>query len=1516
MSENKPHIAVRILKVLGWTVFTLVLLATAIRLSLKTTPVHNYARNLVTDLANKQINGTLSIGNISGDLWNDFSVSNIAVTQSDTLVSLDSARVQYNIWSLTNSTFSASQITISGLNANVIETADSSFNIQQLVKKNTEPAASADTSSSAFAIDIQQLELKNSNIFVRSHSYLPDSTLRVKELNASAGFSLYDEISASLNSLSFKLIEGRLPDPIAFETSGSYSDQEITLNQLVIETGRSMLRANGFSNLQDSTVQLEANTKPLSFADIQPYLTHEIPAQELQLSLKAGGNPDSLHIELRAEGEGFDDFVAISDLSFSGAPTLTKFGVSAQNIDVGYFTNDSVKANISGFQATVEGQITQDYQAMDATWGFTFYDISYQEYVFERFFGSGTIINEELRSNFQVSDGNDKVVVNPYVDKLFDDSPNWRVPFFVSNLDIGWWLQNPELTGELSFRGGASGKGYQLSDELWTFNIKPSMSANRPPRVKEDEDGKPIGVFPNLVFDTLKVNDQVISLFNIDGSINKDSLNVDGFVQLMSDRINFSTVLENYLSEKPSYSFRLNTKEFDLTEVNGLEDFPTRLNLKAHGSGTYFDPEKLELQANLLIDSSYVNGASFDRLNIIANLNNKILTVSEGELQSEVIEGSFSGRRNIENQADPLNKFNLDMQVKNLQPLASLVGAQTLGASGSITGNVTETTPGNLLFDGGIELTDINYDTLFYANSISGNTRISIQEEYGYDLSLSITDPTLNELSLQDITLKTAGTARTDSVFGNFTLDISSDDAGKITQSGNFGVNLESLKTAVLWNTFTFQTPVSLLTLQRPFNLTYQDASIQTDTLQLNADDGTYLSLAIPYADSLNQEAWAEGSDFNFGVIQEILFDERFVDGVLSGNLSFKNSPEELSGDGQLTINNLSYKGTNVDILNLEYQIISKRLQAELGLIMNGEEKVYGTLDVPFVPEDPETLGDAFFRESVSGKLVVNPVRMNEFQNILDAFEISGTEGIISFNGELSGTAGEPNFDGVLKLGDPTLSGIKIDSAFAEFKYNHLEKNVTTNAEINARGQTAASIRSRLPISVDFRTFAVNMPDETDSLSVNVVTDNFNLSVFNDFLDKQYLNRLRGVLNAEIDIEGTTGTLTPNGYLRLQDAQISVPIAGIKLTSINSELSFKESGLELTQLTARSGSGSFTASGNIALQGIIPTNLDITAKASRFRLANTADYNLTIDLDSKLTGKPTQPKASGELRVKNGFVFLQDFGEKSVEAVELEGEEVSSFSAYDSLAMDMRFVIERNFLIRNSRYLDLEIALTGELDAQKQRSDDLQLFGTLDAQRGYVRPLGKQFTLDEGTFTFSGPVEEPDLFIKTSYVPQSAQKQGDPIILYYIIEGNAEDPTFRFESQPQMEQQDIICYTLFNKPCYALESWQQVVSGSGGSTPTDLLVGVLLDEFETLATQQLGIDVVQIDNSGVNGSTSIKTGWYLNRRTFFAIVNEISSTTPETLFILEYLLTKNLDLIITQGDDNRQGIDIRWQYDY
>ena len=109
-----------------------------------------------------------------------------------------------------------------------------------------------------------------------------------------------------------------------------------------------------------------------------------------------------------------------------------------------------------------------------------------------------------------------------------------------------------------------------------------------------------------------------------------------------------------------------------------------------------------------------------------------------------------------------------------------------------------------------------------------------------------------------------------------------------------------------------------------------------------------------------------------------------------------------------------------------------------------------------------------------------------------------------------------------------------------------------------------------------------------------------------------------------------------------------------------------------------------------------------------------------------------------------------------------------------------------------------------------------------------------------------------------------------------------------------------------------------VASSGSNTTAADVALDVLLDRVEALATQRLGIDVVKIDNtrSGGETGTSITTGWYLNPKVFFAIQNVITGSTPDTGFLLEYMLREDLKLILRQGNNIRQGVDIRWNYDY
>lgn len=349
-----------------------------------------------------------------------------------------------------------------------------------------------------------------------------------------------------------------------------------------------------------------------------------------------------------------------------------------------------------------------------------------------------------------------------------------------------------------------------------------------------------------------------------------------------------------------------------------------------------------------------------------------------------------------------------------------------------------------------------------------------------------------------------------------------------------------------------------------------------------------------------------------------------------------------------------------------------------------------------------------------------------------------------------------------------------------------------------------------------------------------------------------------------------------------------------------------------------SGNGRLTAQGYLEMEQLVPGNLNVTVNAENFRAANTDQYNALINLGLKVTDSVTSPDITGNLEMISGFVELDNFGEKSVEEVQLDTTLAleTQTSLYDSLSLNMDIEFDRRFFVRNQRYLEMEIELEGQLDILKDPAQDLQLFGTLNTVQGYARPLGKRFELEEGALAFSGPPDNPQINIRTLYEPPQADQE---VQIWYVIEGTVEDPQFKYESKPPMDLAGIISYTLFGQPFYKLNPAEQsVASSSSNNAAADFAMEVLLDRLESIATRRLGIDVVRIEQTRIGGEsgTSITTGWYVNPKVFFAIQNVITGSTPTTGFYLEYYLRENLKLILSQGNENRQGVDLQWEYDY
>ncbi|MFN1834965.1 translocation/assembly module TamB domain-containing protein [Balneola sp. MJW-20] len=1485
----------RFLKPVLYGFGVLILLAGLLRISLFSSPVLNFAKNKALTLINDQLNAELSVGNLEGDLWKELTLTNITLENEGVNVAgIDTVVVAYDIYSLLSDIFEISELKITAPQLDLIQ-SEGKLNASDWVKESEEEET--ETGGNRFKFRIADVMLHRGSLDFTAPEILPDSGIAIADLHLGGSIALLEEPMITIREFSASVIEGRLPEPIEIAFSGDYQGKKVTMNELVVNSGRSLLQSSGSYGLDDDEIDLDSEARPLSLGDINAYLEETLPAGQIRMELKLGGSLSRLTAGLNLKGPGIEALRLRTVMNVKDTLILNEAGIKTGLLDLNTITNNQLNAEIDSIDIELTGSLPLEWLQSDFKLKSRVEGIRYENYYIDMLDLEGSYKERSVAVELNlVLPGNGSLKLEPVVIDLDKEDPGWDLNYLAENIDLSSVLNIPEFRSMLSFEGNIRGRGFEPGKDAWVYELR---SLKKP-----DKDRPEYFVGP-----------QSFRTLDLRGELDQDTVTASMDLTLDKSTADISLKLGDYLGELPGWNYEIKGKAFDLSEVVSLDSLPTSLNFYSFGNGSGFEVGNVDLIGGLKIDSSEINGASVDLLQCGLSIESGVLQLPNGVIRSEIVDGDFEGRKNLINNIDVQNRLTANFNLKNIQPFAALAGVERLQALGELKAEVSENNDGILELTGDLDLNSVEYGDLFQSESLTGDASVRLTLPYEYDFDLDLISPEISGIPFQDLNFRADGTYEELQTLADFGLTINSEE-GSIEQEGNLvietGIGTEA---EVQWSVFDIKSKDRVFKLQDPFRLNYEQGVIRSDSLKLASEDGSYLRSVINRVDTLNQDIWLEGLGFDIGQLQELLTGQRYVDGVLSGEVIYSKEDTDLRAYVRAQIDELMYRGVASEKVELVLDIGKGRLVADGGIWLNGEKKIVGDLDIPFTLSAPEDIEDTFYDAGITGSLFVNSVDMAFMRSLLDSAGYSNTTGVIDLNATLNGTADSPNITGKLDLLTPTISGIPLDSLFMDFDYQHEQEHVISNVVIIARGQRAVDARATVPFSFSLPAFDISTPGETNPLDIIVNTNNFNLAVFNDFLNKKYVRNLRGYLDASLKLEGTIGDLTPSGTVTLKEGDLGVPIAGIRLRNIRSGMTIDNSGLQINEFTMSSNNGGFAASGKVDLDGIEPTTLDLKMRASQFTLANTRDQNLTADLNGSLSGTFKQPIAKGQISIRNGFIFLNNFGEKNLETIVLENEEVSSFSPYDSLAMEMKLLIGDNFYIRNSQYLDMEIEMGGELELQKDHGEDLQVFGPLSAREGYVRPLGKRFDLTEGEFVFSGPVDDPQISVKTRYVPPAPEVNE----IRYIITGTAQSPEFNFESEPFMEQQDIICYTFFGKPCNALDSWQQLFSGEGNSSAAmNLFAEVLLDEIEALATQELGIDVVQIDNtrSGSETGTSIKTGWYLNRRTFFAVINEISNVKPQILFLLEYMINQRLDLIITQGDRLREGIDLRWRFDY
>lgn len=1487
MTDQKPKKRYTFLLKLMIAVVVLMVIAAGVRMALKSDWLLDYARDFAVEQANSQLNGELAVESIRGDLLFGLTVYGINLTDSENeeILAIDSVQVSYTLPSLLLKPHRLDLLQVSGMDGQFVQHDDSVWNVERLIPP---PETEEEEESATLYWEVNRIILERTNLSVRSDLLLPDGFVDLENINLQAAAEVFpDRWYASVDELDLRVREGRLPSPVDLSMQAVAMDEQITLESLVLNSGRTLLQSNAQLLNQE---ELSGNIvlDPLSRSDVLAYLEEYPLQQDLNIDLSFEGDFENFgtSISIDAGAGGSVEASAVTDIS--DPYVLKDLNFELNQINGEELLGDSTLPNLNYAQLSGSGAInlmepeSASWEGSLETEGLSVdeYSLSQTEFSYSLSEGSADV-QGSLRKE------QEEIQLSVNASAIFSDQPEWNARIHTNEMNLANWLNDPALDSELTLSLDIEGQGIQQSD----LHSKIELAVS---------DGR----FGEQSFSELTLNGQV-SPREISGEL---------MARITESIVRAEATIDEW-AVSPQYVFDLQLEEVNAAEFAGLEELPTYINGRLHGEGQSFDIENLQMTATAELDSTIINGEPVDTLRSELRIEEQILHVDNAVLESTIADAEFSLRQHLTNFTDLQNRLEFSAQIKDLYPFAPLLDVDQLFAEGTLEGLLERNGNGQLRFNGNLSLEEVEVDTMFSSEKIIADISVLVIDEPEIESRLELVEPMVVGQSVQDLIVTATALITEDETSGNIGFELINDEESRLTHSGEYSI-MEDRK-LLTTHQFDFETPARILSLRSPFDINYADDIISMDTLRVQSDnEESYLQIWAPHVDSLSQNAGLNAKNLNIGVLQRTLIGDELVDGYLSGSVQLNNAPDSLALSATGLFSSIEYENGEMDSLRFSGEIQQEWLDLSLGGWHEESELFKGSAKIPFLPGDPGTFDDQFFDREIEGEFQINDTEASYWLSFMPGDIVEETSGTLSFSGKMKGEAGVPEFNGDLKFKNGRLSGVPIDSLDVLMQYDHEEENFGFSGSVTSRNERVLEFDSAIPFKLDLREVEVQLPTAEDSLQIDFQTSNFNLAIVNDFVDREMIREVAGRINGDATVTGTVGDLRPNGSLELSEGSMRIVPAGITISNIGSELNFSPELVELQQFSMQSGPGRIRASGTVAIDNLDPGEIDISIRGTQFRAVNTPEYNAIIDLQSDITGTLEEPKVQGSLSFLNGFVNLQNFGERSVEDVTLDDEEEDdSIDFYDSAEIEMDVSFSRQFFIRNSQYLDLEIELDGQVDLLKQPGDDLEMFGQLEGLRGYARPLGKNFEIDEATVTFSGQIDNPELNVRTLFEPPQAQTE---VKIFYIIEGTAQDPEFRFESEPEMELQDIISYTVFGKPFYELESWEQAVAGSGGGpSATDMALDVLLDRVEILASQQLGIDVVQIDNSNTSSdsNTSILTGWYLNRRTFFALINEVS-TTPKTLFMLEYMLRENLELIIIQGDDSRQGADLRWKLDY
>ncbi|MBK7141996.1 MAG: translocation/assembly module TamB domain-containing protein [bacterium] len=514
----------KIAKLLTYSLGSFILLVVLLLLLLQTDMVKRYLLGLGVDKVNSTLNGELTVGGISGSLFGDLELTDITIVrQQDTICGIQRIKLGYQLSPILDQQIMIDSVIIDSVTLSVRQYADSSWNLDGLMKPDSSVEADLTASDEPFGFTLLLNEFMLRN--TAAEIVALDTSLHLSLGDILVQFSgSYADTAAQL---SVQELQVQLNDPLlrlerlAFDAS--QKNDILTISNLIIETKRN--RAGATANYAPSDSITASGTVSsqrfdfTEFAEIFPEISIAVAPQ---IALTSRLVKDSLY-----SGITISDGPEVVDLAISAWPvsyllseeTLDSIGYRVEgelrNIDIARWTGDSTFLyQINGIfdlngQGTLPEKMTVDLTADlgQCTVMERRVDTASAEMHLDRGILSGTAM---VASDFG------KISLDSLVADIFNTQA-YHLEAAISSLNLAPLLNSDSLNSDINLTLRLNGQGFDTATATGSLALDISRSSMF--EVELQEGSAALRFEPNQIsIDTLWLN-SALATVNAGGEI-------------------------------------------------------------------------------------------------------------------------------------------------------------------------------------------------------------------------------------------------------------------------------------------------------------------------------------------------------------------------------------------------------------------------------------------------------------------------------------------------------------------------------------------------------------------------------------------------------------------------------------------------------------------------------------------------------------------------------------------------------------------------------------------------------------------------------------------------------------------------------------------------------------------------------------------------------------------------------------------------------------------------------------